>query len=238
MTGRASSVPGTGRLTSRKGGGQPHTMKYTSWFQWFQSFFVSLYDIPEEELEEYRMLSGLDPLEICRLRAYFEDEVGFKGVMTQQHFMNIPFIAGNPLKERLALCFGYDNETQEMNFVEWIQGVALFNSHGKKEEKLKIAFKMQDFDGDGMISKDDLSKYMHLVTGLPEEVPVSDQPVVLKTQHLTMVQTDFNVMELKDIVDEIFRESSSDNKMQYITFQDFSRVMAPTDFHIKLALPF
>jgi len=55
---------------------------------------------------------------------------------------------------------------------------------------------------------------------------------------LTLAQTDFNVMELKDIVDEVFRESSSDNKMQYLTFQDFSRVLAPTDFHIKLLLPF
>jgi len=185
------------------------------------------------------MLSGLDPLEICRLRAYFEDEVGdSRGKMSKNHFLNIPFIAGNPLKERLALCFGYDDDTLEMDFVEWIQGVALFNSHGKRDEKLKLAFKMQDFDGDGMISKDDLSKYMHLVTGLPEEILTADKPEELKTHHLTLAQTDFNAMELKDIVDEVFRESSSDNKMQYLTFQDFSRVMAPTDFHIKLALPF
>ena len=105
------SDPRTARLIARKGGGQPHTMKYTNWFQWFQSFFVTLFDIPEEELEEYRMLSGLDRSEICRLKAYFEDEVGANGVMTKQHFLSIPFIADNPLKDRLALCFGYDNET-------------------------------------------------------------------------------------------------------------------------------
>jgi len=163
-----SSAPGTARITARKGGGQPHVMKYTGWLQWFQSFFVTLFDIPDEELEEYRMLSGLDPLEICRLRAYFEDEVGDdKGVMTKEHFLSIPFIADNPLKDRLALCFGYDDDTPEMDFVQWIQGVALFNSHGKREEKLRIAFKMQDIDADGMISKDDLTQVRSLLLLLP-----------------------------------------------------------------------
>lgn len=79
---------------------------------------------------------------------------------------------------------------------------------------------------------------MHLVTGLPTDSPDADKPEEFKVTHLTLAQTDFNAMELKDIVDEVFRESSSDNKMQYLTFQDFSRVLAPTDFHIKLLLPF
>jgi Ca2+-binding EF-hand superfamily protein len=221
-----NSAPPMSPRVKKKGGGQPYKVKYTTFWGWLRGFFVPDYDIPEEELEEYRMLSGLEPLEICRLRQYFEDEVGSKdGYMTKEMFLDIPFVSGNPLKERLALCFGYDAETQKMDFVTWLQGVALFNSHGKKEEKLKLAFKLQDFDGDGMLSKEDLTKYLQLITGFGNQI---------KGAKLLTV----NEFQLRDVVEECFRESSTDNKMQYISFQDFSRVMAPTDFHIKLVLPF
>jgi serine/threonine-protein phosphatase 2B regulatory subunit len=187
-------------------------------FQWLRSFFVTEYSIPEEELEEYRMLSGLEPGEICRLNAYFEEAVGGKGnTMTRDMFLSVPFVASNPLKERLSLCFGYDEATgvTEMDFVTWLQGVALFNSHGRREEKLKLAFRMQDFDGDNQISKQDLSEYLQIVT-----------------------ENKLKEVLIKDLVDKCFAESCSDPKLQFISYQDFARVMAPTDFHIKLVLPF
>ena len=191
--------------------------KFDLW-KWITSIFVAEYSIPEEQLEEYRMLSGLEPEYICRLREYFADETGSEdSVMTREMFMEIPFVELNPLRDRLALCFGYDPdlEVTEMDFEMFLQGVAMFNSHGKREEKLKIAFKMQDFDGDGQISKSDLMLYLERVT---ED----------KVEEVDKI----------DIIDEVFRESSSDNKGQFLSFQDFSRVMAPTDFHIKLVLPF
>lgn len=192
--------------------------KPENFFHWVRSFFVTEYNIPEEELEEYRMLSSLEPAEICRLRVYFDEAVGGAGnLMDKDMFLSIPFVASNPLKDRLVLCFGYDDATNttSMDFVAWLQGVALFNSHGKKEEKLKLAFKIQDFDGDNQISKQDLTDYLKIVTD-----DKLDEPMI------------------KDLVEEVFRESCSDPKMQHLSFQDFSRVMAPTDFHIKLILPF
>ena len=189
-------------------------------FKWIRSIFVTEYSIPEEQLEEYRMLSGLEPEYICRLRDYFTDEVGSEdGVMTEEMFLEIPFVELNPLRDRLALCFGYehhpDHSVTEMDFEMFLQGVALFNSHGKREEKLKVAFKMHDFDGDGQISKSDLMLYLERVA----EDRVEEVDKI-------------------DVIDEVFRESSSDSKGQFLSFQDFSRVMAPTDFHIKLVLPF
>jgi Ca2+-binding EF-hand superfamily protein len=189
--------------------------KFSLWGS-IRSIFITEYSIPEEELEEYRMLSGLEPEYICKLHDYFLDETGDENsVMTKEMFEEIPFVEVNPLRDRLALCFGFENEITEMNFELFLQGVALFNSHGKREEKLKIAFKMHDFDNDNQISKSDLLTYLDRVTG--DRVPGTDKA---------------------DIVDEVFRESSSDPKGQYLSFQDFSRVLAPTDFHTNISLPF
>ena len=43
--------------------------------------------------------------------------------------------------------------------------------------------------------------------------------------------------EISDVVEEVFRESASDDKRAVITYSDFHRVLGPTDFHTKLHLP-
>ncbi len=103
-----SDLPSRRTIVMSARGGQYNMglKKPKTLFQWLRSFFVTEYSIPEEELEEYRMLSGLEPGEICRLNAYFEEAVGGKGnTMTRDMVLSVPFVASNPLKERLALCF-------------------------------------------------------------------------------------------------------------------------------------
>jgi Ca2+-binding EF-hand superfamily protein len=199
---------------------------------YLRSFFIHEYILPAEELEEYRMLSGLEPEYICKLFEYFHDETFTEPnkMLTKEMFMEIPFVESNPLKTRLALCFGYDEDhvtdgIHSMNFEQFLQGVALFNSHGRREEKLKLAFRMHDIDNDNLISKQDLITYMELVCGENIIINKNDDDKI-------------NDIDKFDLIEEVFRESSSDPKGHYISFQDFSRVMAPTDFHTKLLLPF
>lgn len=40
-----------------------------------------------------------------------------------------------------------------LNFRSFLIGVSMFNSHGRIDEKLKVAFRIQDFDNDGIISR-------------------------------------------------------------------------------------
>jgi Ca2+-binding EF-hand superfamily protein len=221
--------------------------------------FGEVFDIPEEELEEYRMMSGMEPSDICALRRWFldyiiqakeaelvgnyEEDEGEKdneaehvptknavtqqidspdiadAVMTKDMFLYIPFIAVNPLKDRVVECFGFEDGVDAMKYPEFLMGVSLFNSHGKKEEKLKLAFKIQDFDGDNFISKPDLTEYVSRITKQGNNASMSE-------------------VEIQEMVEITFMETSSDAKGEMISLQDFSRAMAPTDFFTKLRLPF
>lgn len=179
------------------------------------------YDIPEEELEELRMTSTLEPEEICRLKKAFAVYTNGSDKMTKDMFMDIPCVRINPLRERVATVFGYAAPSTTLDFLTFLVGVALFNSHGKREDKLKLAFRLQDFDDDGIITKPDLILYLETVTGQPTTtVPGWDGPAIV------------------DVVDQVFGEIASDDKRAEITILDFMRCMQSTDFHTKLQMLF
>ena len=46
-----------------------------------------------------------------------------------------------------------EDEGLKLNFRRFLIGVSLFNSYGRLEEKLKLAFRLQDFDNDDIISR-------------------------------------------------------------------------------------
>lgn len=172
--------------------------------------------IADEELEEYRMVSGLDQDEILRLYGIFRFKVGTGDtVMFKDTFLSLDCMVNNPLKEQVCRVFGF-GESDTIDFKTFLCGVAEFNSPSPalREQKLKVAFKLQDMDGDGVISKSDMITYLKATTygGLQE-------------------------VEIQEIVQNVFRECCSDSKQEVITFNDFQRVIAPTDFHIKLNLP-
>ena len=182
-------------------------------------FFLAAkdYSIPPEELEELKMLTSLEPDEICRLKDVFEELVGSEnGTLHKDDFLDLDFVDCNPLKDRLAICFGFDHGIIDMDFRQFIRGISRFNAPLSKEEKLKLAFRLQDFDNDGVLDRADVKEYLRRVTtsgSLPES-------------------------ELDTIVTEVFNEVLPNPTNPAITFQDFARCMAPTDFHTKLILPF
>ena len=176
-----------------------------------------VYAIPNEELEELRMISNLDPEEICRLKDVYVELVGSEnGTLHKDAFLGIDFVENNPLKDRLAICFGYDRGVIDLDFPQFLRGTSRFNAQLSKDEKLRLAFRMQDFDNDGVLGREDVKEYLTRVT----------------------MSSTLGDSELDDIVKEIFSEVLPNPKAAAITFQDFARCMAPTDFHTKLILPF
>lgn len=79
---------------------------------------------------------------------------------------------------------------------------------------VKLAFRLQDYDDDGLISKSDMNKYVVTISG-----------------------NILDITEVTNIVDTIFQECSSDSAQEVISFSDFQRVIAGTDFYTKLYLP-
>ena len=176
-------------------------------------------DIPEEELEELRMMSTLDPDEICRLKKVFFVNTNGGDRMTKDMFLDILCVKINPLRERVAISFGYATPSTTLDFPAFLMGVALFNAHGRREEKLKLAYRLQDMDDDGVLTKPDMVLYLETITGQPN----------------TTV-TGWNGLSIQDVVDQVFNEISLDGKE--ITIMDYTRCLHSTDFHTKLQMLF
>ena len=63
----------------------------------------------------------------------------------------------------MLTCY-YFLEGEEMDFEHFLVGLSHFNSPGKKEEKMKTAFRLHDNDDDGVISFDDMKAYVKAIT--------------------------------------------------------------------------
>ena len=161
------------------------------------------------------MTSSFKMKEIARLRKVFLEATQGSEEMDKEIFMALPCIAINPLKERLAFCFGYDDTHLSLDFRDFLDGVASFNSIGRVHQKLKLAFKIQDFDSDNKISRMDLQEYITTITAHG----LSDADVL-------------------SLVSNVMKETSSDPNFQYISLSDFQRVVIKTDFQSKLQLRF
>ena len=163
------------------------------------------------------MITHFDRSDILKYKKRFLELTNGTERMSKEEFLG--HISINPLKERVALVFGYD-QASSLNFRNFLIGLSSFNCHGHNDTKLKVAFRLQDFDDDGVINRDDLRKYLELVTPPPkplEEIVLAD-----------------DVFDYDYCIEEVFRESSTDGSV--ITFSDFSRILATTDFQTKLYL--
>ena len=183
--------------------------------EWMKNLFSSQTGkFTEEEMEELRKASGFKPKEILRIYDVF-NEITFHGpLMGDDMFLSIPCIANSPLKDRLLLCFGFTQDKTALNFQEFLVGLSAFNAPGQREKKLKTAFKIQDFDNDGLINHSDLVKYLQIITA----------------GTLTMEEVDL-------MASQVLTESSTDLNQEGLSFADFQRVVAPLDFQTKLLLP-
>lgn len=168
-------------------------------------------DLSDEIIEEYRMISAFKVSEIIRLRHFFLETTEGMESMSRALFMNIEAIRENPLLDRVCLCFGFLDLDTELDFRGFLIGCAAFNSPALKEQKLRVAFRIQDFDDDGVINEADLTEYVkRITTNLPED-------------------------EIEEMVQEVMLEVG--NHLDVITFVDFQKAVARLDFQAKLLLP-
>ena len=104
-----------------------------------------------------------------------------------------------------------------------MERLSVLNSEGNRDAKLQLAFKIQDFDGDGKINLDDLTKYYRRIIEFAGE-PLADEEAS-STKHADPAR------ELgRKVLEEV-----SEGK-DHITIGDFRRVVAPSDFDSRLFL--
>jgi len=185
------------------------------------------------------MITHFDRQEILKYKKRFIELTGGTDRMSKEEFLST--IDANPMKERVALVFGYD-QVSSMNFKNFLIGLSSFNCHGNNDTKLKVAFRLQDIDGDGKINRDDLKNYLLIVTPPPKpppkpeserltnDTPPAEPPPKPESERLTNDDS----FDYDYCIEEVFKEASSDGEV--ITFNDFSRIIATTDFQTKLYL--
>ena len=86
------------------------------------------------------------------------------GTLEKEEFLTLPQISANPLSHRLLAVFDNDG-SGDVDFKEFITGLSIFSAKGKKEEKLRFAFKVYDIDRDGYISAGELFLVLKMMVG-------------------------------------------------------------------------
>lgn len=82
------------------------------------------------------MTSSFKMKEIARIRKVYLDATLGTEEMDKETFMSLPCISVNPLKERIAFCFGYNDTQLTLDFTTFLEGVSAFNSLGKMNQKV------------------------------------------------------------------------------------------------------
>ena len=159
-----------------------------------------------------QMSSTFDTDEIKRLGKRFKKlDVDNSGSLSVEEFMSLPELQQNPLVKRVIEIFDED-QNGEIDFKEFLLGIAQFSVKGDKTAKLRFAFRIYDVDNDGYISNGELFQ-------------------VLKV----MVGNNLRDTQLQQIVDKtiLYADKDMDGK---ISFDEFCSVISTTDIHEKMVV--
>ena len=168
--------------------------------------------LSDEDFEEIRMLTSFSYKEIRRLRNAYLDITEGNDSITKAQFLKIESIGANPLQERIGAVFGFTTRSSRIDFKKFMYGVSLFNAVGRMDDKVRVAFKLHEFDDDGVISKSDLQQYVQLLTAEDEHLQKND---------------------IEEVCDRVMNECAA-NPAVGITPANFQEMIANTDFQTKL----
>eukprot|EP00750_Incisomonas_marina_P017650 INCI231.1.p1 GENE.INCI231.1~~INCI231.1.p1 ORF type:complete len:186 (+),score=39.02 INCI231.1:116-673(+) len=87
-----------------------------------------------------------------------------KGVINRGCLLKIPELAMNPLVDRIIQCFETDDEGN-ITFTSFLTCLSQLSRRGSLKDKLDVAFRVYDIDGDGFVSVDELAAIFRLMVG-------------------------------------------------------------------------
>merc|ERR1711934_367339 len=108
-----------------------------------------------------------------------------------------------------------NDDSGEIDFKEFVQGMSKFSSKAEKEEKLRFAFRIYDIDNDGFISNGELFQILFQVLKM-------------------MVGSNLKDTQLQQVVDKTVRSVDQDQDGK-ISFEEFCKLVDKTDFVKKLS---
>ncbi len=86
------------------------------------------------------------------------------GNLEPDELLDVPELKDNPIVKRVISVFDR-NCDGKISFYEFILGLSVLADFSNKEEKIKFAFQVYDFNNDGYLSNADLFYTLKLLTG-------------------------------------------------------------------------
>lgn len=173
------------------------------------------------QLEEYQELTFLTKKEILHVFDRFKKidhdavENNWNARLSKQQIMNLPELKVNPFSERICEVFSSSGDGR-ISFEDFLDFVSVFSETASRGVKIEYAFRIYDFNNDGLISSHDLFEIINLLTG---------------DQKLTDEQMD-------QLIDNILKEGDLDGD-RTLSFAEFQHVMSKSpdfvnSFRIRL----
>ena len=162
----------------------------------------------EQELQDYKQLTYFTEKEILHVykRFFLLDPkrvaADKNARLSKEVIMNIQELKMNPFKDRIVEVFSSSKEG-DMSFEDFLDMMSVFSDNAPKSVKVEYAFRIYDFDGDDLISLDDIKEIINRLTGnqrLGEE-------------------------DMKQLIDNIFEEADLDDD-DSLSFAEFEHVIS------------
>jgi serine/threonine-protein phosphatase 2B regulatory subunit len=142
------------------------------------------------------------------LKLYSTHASSLDGI-TKLQFQTIPLLQHSPFNERMFDVTDKDSDGC-LSLLEFSQLLSTLSERSPKDQKLRLAFEIYDHDNDGRLSLEDVAATLSKITG----GGMSDD-------------------EVQQISSKVLEESG--NGGEALSFEDFRKVMAGTEFEKKMS---
>lgn len=180
-------------------------------------------DFTNDELEMYQELTFLTKKEILHVFERFKrivpaDVRDVRNIrLPKQQIMDLPELKVNPFRERICEVFSSSGDGK-ISFEDFLDLVSVFSETASRGVKIEYAFRIYDFNNDGLISSRDLFEIINLLTVTGEEK--------------------LNDEQIEQLIENILKEGDLDGD-QMLSFAEFQHVMSKSpdfvnSFRIRL----
>mmetsp|Transcript_56071 Transcript_56071/g.122064 ORF Transcript_56071/g.122064 Transcript_56071/m.122064 type:complete len:197 (+) Transcript_56071:150-740(+) len=174
--------------------------------------------LSEEEVDELTVIAAFSAPEIQRLWVLFSElNADQAGCIAHADIIRIPQLRHNPLGQRILAAGAAKLRDQRVSFKDFVVQLSVFSPQTPYEAKLRFAFKVYDFDGDGKLGRDDLTQLTRSL--VPPGVTEMDE--------------DF----IKFIVDKAMEEADQDGEGA-LSYDEFRLIVAHSDIASRLTIIF
>ncbi|MBZ3880058.1 Calcium and integrin-binding protein 1 [Sciurus carolinensis] len=169
----------------------------------------------QEILLAHRRFCELLPQEHRSVEESLQARVSFELILS------IPELKANPFKERICRVFSTSPTRDSLSFEDFLDLLSVFSDTATPDIKSHYAFRIFDFDDDGTLDREDLSRLVNCLTGEGEDTRLS-------------------ASEMKQLIDNILEESDIDrdgtinlSEFQHVISRspDFARYLAVVALH-------